>query len=195
MSQAPILPSAWPASPLRLVATATGAPSSAWLEPRPAVAGERRVAREVRAAALQGNLDPTDPRWILAGRTRDALQGAALTAERRQGLLRLAQRLHLRPFDANLIIAIVQDEARRRSPQPPFAAAMKEGDHRGSLSAAPSIPLHDSHLAQRLRIVPARDNCGDENSQRSRSTWMPWLAAAGLGALLCAAAIRWLLAP
>ena len=39
--------------------------------------------------------------------------GAVLPFERREGLMALAQRLGLRPFDANLIVAVVQDRARR----------------------------------------------------------------------------------
>ncbi len=57
--------------------------------------------------------DPADPRWVLAVRTGEQLQGAILTPERRERLLRLARVIGLNPFDANLVIAIVQDQARR----------------------------------------------------------------------------------
>lgn len=58
----------------------------------------------------------TDPRWVFAVRVRDRLEGgtaAILTPERRAALLRHAPVFGLRPFDANVIIALVQDAARR----------------------------------------------------------------------------------
>jgi len=57
----------------------------------------------------------TDPRWVLAVRAASQIQGgsaALLTPERRRGLLVLATQMGLRPFDASLVIAIVQDSAR-----------------------------------------------------------------------------------
>ncbi|MCH8823342.1 MAG: hypothetical protein IH984_07525 [Planctomycetes bacterium] len=71
------------------------------------------VARENAAASRNEHLDPTDPRWIIAAKTHAQLQGSALTHERRQRVLRLAHRLGVRPFEANVIIAIVQDKARQ----------------------------------------------------------------------------------
>lgn len=56
---------------------------------------------------------PTDPRWVLAVRTAEELQGDILSPERRQRLLRLGHAMGLTPFSANLVIAIVQDQARR----------------------------------------------------------------------------------
>ena len=56
---------------------------------------------------------PTDPRWVLAIKVSEALQGATLTLDRRQRLIRLGKLLGLTPFDANLIVAIIQDQARR----------------------------------------------------------------------------------
>ncbi len=73
----------------------------------------RDVADENRAAAGNPDLDPTDPRWVLAARTHSQLQGSTLTPERRARVLRTARQLGVRPFEANLIIAIVQDHARR----------------------------------------------------------------------------------
>lgn len=96
----------------------------------------RQIIREDRAASLQQDLDPADPRWVLAARTRGELQGAALTADRRTRLLSLAHQLHMRPFDANMIIAIVQDEAR--------------------LASAGSDSTWE--LVERLRIIPNRDD-------------------------------------
>ncbi len=74
------------------------------------------VTAENRAAAANTGLDPTDPRWVLAVRAYSQLQGTALTFDRRQRLLRSAEGLGVRPFDANMIIAIVQDHARRGAP-------------------------------------------------------------------------------
>lgn len=56
---------------------------------------------------------PADPRWVLAVRTAEQLEGALLRPERRERLIRLGRLLGLSVFDSNLIIAIVQDQARR----------------------------------------------------------------------------------
>lgn len=71
------------------------------------------VTRENRAAAANPGLDPTDPRWVLAVRAYSQLQGSSLTPTRRQQLIKTAGGMGVRQFDANLIIAIVQDHARR----------------------------------------------------------------------------------
>ncbi len=71
------------------------------------------VTRENRAAAANPRLDPTDPRWVLAVRAYSQLQGSSLTPTRRQQLIKTAGGMGVRQFDANLIIAIVQDHARR----------------------------------------------------------------------------------
>lgn len=70
------------------------------------------IARENQAAAANPALNPTDPRWVLAAQTQAQLQGATLTPEHRQRLMKTAKAIGVRPFDANLIIAIVQDHAR-----------------------------------------------------------------------------------
>lgn len=54
-----------------------------------------------------------DPRRILAVRTGQALEGSLLEADRRRRLVELGRSLGLGVFDANLIIALVQDRARR----------------------------------------------------------------------------------
>ncbi len=73
----------------------------------------RGVTRENRAAARNPLLDPRDPRWVLALRTQSHLQGGALAPERRAQLMRSARQMGMRDFDASMIIAIVQDQARR----------------------------------------------------------------------------------
>ena len=77
---------------------------------------KRAVAQENRAAGGNPSLDPTDPRWVLAARAYSQLQGTTLTPERRQRVLRNARQLGVRPFEANVIIAVVQDHARRSAP-------------------------------------------------------------------------------
>lgn len=59
---------------------------------------------------LQGS---SDPRWVLAIRTAELLQGDILTPESRDRIIRMGKMFNLTPFDANMIIAIVQDQARR----------------------------------------------------------------------------------
>jgi hypothetical protein len=61
-------------------------------------------------------IQPADARWIFALRVSGSLQGgkaALLIPPRRRELVAAAVRAGLREFDANLIIAVVQDAARR----------------------------------------------------------------------------------
>lgn len=105
------------------------------LSPRAAAHGLRRPVdpdHQLRRAVTQSNvesafgeaptgLDSSDPRWMVAVETAGQLEGSLLTFERRRRILALAQRVGVRPFDANLIIAAVQDRARRGEP---LSAAM-----------------------------------------------------------------------
>ncbi len=83
------------------------------------VSGEDAPAAAGAAAAQRGSVreeaidEALDPRWVLAVRVSERLQGAVLPADRREGLVRLGKVLGLTAFDASLIIAIVQDQARR----------------------------------------------------------------------------------
>ncbi len=64
-------------------------------------------------------IEPSDARWLLAARVALALDGGRaglLTPEQRDAVLRFAGRLGVRPFDAHVIIALVQDRARRGEP-------------------------------------------------------------------------------
>ncbi|MBX3363230.1 MAG: hypothetical protein KF866_00570 [Phycisphaeraceae bacterium] len=73
------------------------------------------VAAENRLAAA---LPPADARWALAVHTSRALEGghaAVLTPDARRRIVRLAVGMGLREFDANLVIAIVQDGVRSGS--------------------------------------------------------------------------------
>ncbi len=60
-----------------------------------------------------GITSAADPRWVLAIRAAESLQGAILGPERRDRLVKLGKLMGLTAFDANLVIAIVQDQARR----------------------------------------------------------------------------------
>lgn len=70
---------------------------------------ERQAAKKMG----QPITDPNDPRWILATRTASMLEGCLLSLERRNRLMKLGRLLGLTAFDTNLVIAIVQDQARR----------------------------------------------------------------------------------
>lgn len=73
---------------------------------------EARVARANQESVA---LSALDPRWILAvAASREVQSGraAVLTPESRRRLVSTGSRLGLRAFDANLVIAIVQDAAR-----------------------------------------------------------------------------------
>lgn len=90
-------------------ATGRGASREAFTERE----ARRGVARENLLASA---LPATDVRWMLALRVQHALEGgraAMLPPETRRRLVSDAQLLGLRPFDANLVIAIVQDQARQ----------------------------------------------------------------------------------
>ena len=72
---------------------------------RPAAAGTEELRR----------MNPDDARWVFAVRVSQLLEGgreAVLTPVRRRRLVTLAGAMGLRPFDANLVIAIVQDAVR-----------------------------------------------------------------------------------
>lgn len=64
-----------------------------------------------------------DPRWVLAIRTAEQLQGSVLSPHRRDRLLRMGEAFGLSIFDSNLVIAIIQDQARRGHAPPDCPAA------------------------------------------------------------------------
>ncbi|MFA9479801.1 hypothetical protein ACERK3_16055 [Phycisphaerales bacterium AB-hyl4] len=82
----------------------------------PASAPLRLVGQGDPSARPTG-LDPIqgthDPRWVLAVRVSEKLEGTLLRPEHREQLVRLGRMLGLSVFDCNLVIAIVQDQARR----------------------------------------------------------------------------------
>ncbi len=76
------------------------------------------IANPAAGAAAGPNMgepirEASDPRWVLAVRTAESLEGTVLRPEKRERLVHLGKILGLSPFDANLVIAIVQDQARR----------------------------------------------------------------------------------
>lgn len=108
------MPRIAPARPtLRLV---NDEESSAAAPSRPDHEGLGRRARAVEAEnRAASELSADDARVIFADEVSRQLQGglvALLTPERRHRLMHRAGALGLRPFDANLIIAIIQDRAR-----------------------------------------------------------------------------------
>lgn len=91
----------------------------------------RDAARENRLAS---ELSPEDARIILAARVAEAIEGgkaAMLRPDRRRELVAAGVRMGLRPFDSNLVIAIVQDAARTDAADPAM-------DHRLALVRAAS---------------------------------------------------------
>lgn len=58
----------------------------------------------------------TDPRWVLAIRTAEVLEGDILPPAKREALMKTGKMMGLTAFDCSLILAIVQDRARRGIP-------------------------------------------------------------------------------
>lgn len=123
-------------------------------------------------AVSSGSLAPTDPRWVYAVRVAYTLQGgraAVLRPSDRRHLRQLAGYLGLRPFDANLIIAIVQDAARS-----------------GDVSGA-RVRL-GKDVADRLELIRGPLAAPAPTAE---SPWRMLLVAAALAAVLVVVAIRW----
>ncbi len=77
------------------------------------------LAEQSKRAAPSADLAAADARWVFAVRVAYAIEPGpepSLPSDRRRRLLSIAKALGLRPFDANLIIAIVQDAARSGDP-------------------------------------------------------------------------------
>jgi len=58
----------------------------------------------------------TDPRWVLAVATAQLMEGDVLTPTKRESLMSQGKSMGLSPFDCSLILAIIQDRARRGVP-------------------------------------------------------------------------------
>lgn len=127
------------------------------------VAGENRRASDARI----------DPRWILAARAYAQLQGAILTPERRDRVLRTARRLGVPVFDANLIIAAVQDRARRgQGPADAWETIRGIGEDETSRPAVPPAPAAPGRRRTDApgRSVPARTAAVAATVSRPAST-------------------------
>jgi len=157
---------------LRLVRDAAGttvvraAPGAAASDARCPARAASAVAAENRSA---GSIDAVDARWVLATVVARELEGgraAVLSPERRRAVLAAGAKLGLRPFDAGLVVAIVQDGARTGE---------------GALSRG---------VEQRLRLV------GAPRASRGAApapVWLYLLAALGLAAGWIALAVAWIL--
>lgn len=126
-----------------------------------------RIGRENALASALTDLRADDGRRIFAMRVAEALEGgraAVLPPERRTRLVRIASMLGVRTFDAHLVIAIVQDGARRGEIETGNAA------------------MRDDSKRETERRIGRRD--------RSRVAAQA-LAAALLGAAIFAALVGW----
>ena len=128
--------------------------------------GTPRSAVMVENHAAAG-LCATDARWVLAVRATQSLEGGragVLSPEKRRRLIAFATGMGLRPFDANLIIAIVQDAARTGA---------------GPLSL---------EVESRLRILPEANTV-----RKPASPWMLIALSSVAGALIASVIIGWIL--
>lgn len=184
-----------PPHPLRLVRS--DGPLSRRAAP-PSRDDHAAVLRENRRAA-DARLTADDARRILALRTAEALDGgraAVLRPESRRRLLQLAHMLGVRAFDANLVIAIVQDGARRGETPSPNAAA---SDHRLSIVGAAAhaaidhraaAPIDTAELAS-IETLHTRRRW-DRPRRAPSAILLQAAAALGVGLVLLLAIIAWL---
>ncbi|MEL7474250.1 MAG: hypothetical protein AAGK04_13110 [Planctomycetota bacterium] len=133
---------------------------------------------EIDAAAVRRatfKMNPSDARWVLAIRVAhalDSLQGGALAPERREKLIRLATNMGLRSFDANLIIAIVQDAARTS----PLAKI-----------STPAAALHTEQVMDRLAMVPPAGAFASNAKSEGRAILVQASIALLVGVAICVA--------
>ncbi|MBL1218063.1 MAG: hypothetical protein D8M59_11275 [Planctomycetes bacterium] len=137
----------------------------------------------MQMAAVCPDLDPNDPRWVLASRAVDELQGAALSPDRRHRLLRLAHRLGMRQFDACMVIAVVQDQARLGK-----LDQWQADKDRGQAQA------QSTEVMRRLQVIPIPKHASEAEYLAGRHRTLFWKMAAsiGLAVLMLWALISWL---
>ncbi len=128
-----------------------------------------------RESAREPDFDPNDARWRLATETQQALQGAVLAYEDRRSLLALAHRMGIRAFDANLILAIVQDRARRGE---------------SLQSAAPTIAVLPRPTAAASSVMPSSV---EPSSVTLPSVTLLWVAAIAIAMLVDSILIAWII--
>lgn len=131
--------------------------SEAMPSPREA---RQRIARENASAAM---LPPDDARWMFAQEVASRLEGgraALLRPADRRELVEVAGRLGVRAFDANLVIALVQDAARRGEDvvlQPDAAVPSQRAMGKATIATS----------GNRDRHAPARPGAHPGTHQRS----------------------------
>lgn len=145
---------------LRPALSATAAPevNAAQLD-----AAQTAIAEANKASVT---LSALDPRWVLAVSTFRELDGgvaAVLSPEKRARLLKSGQRMGLRPFDSNLVMAIVQDGARRGVD-----------------------PLNSEAIARLHMVHPAPERTGAPHARSVQPSWAIVFSAAALAALATA---------
>jgi hypothetical protein len=102
---------------------------AALTRPRTLSLGNAAAAPRHRALRADNAAVEVDPRWVIAVAATRSLEGgraAIMTVESRRRVASLARSLGLREFDASLVIAIVQDAARRGEPLGGATAARLE---------------------------------------------------------------------
>jgi hypothetical protein len=153
---------------LRLINT-PGVPGRRASRPGNTARSENPRLRPAAGVLTAEPLATSDARWVFAARVASQIEGgraAILRPERRDRLMRTARALAIRPFDASVIIALVQDTARRGE-------------------TPPGYPPLTPGLAEALRAVPGPER--GAGSGQARVLGVATLA----GALLAAAAALW----
>ncbi len=110
------------------------------------------VRAENVASAHASGLSVDAPWWVLANETQQQLEGAMLPPERRLRLLSLARKLGVRPFDANVIIAMAQDRARRGEGVLGMAALFESTSSRERMDAGDANRLTLIQIALALAV-------------------------------------------
>ena len=145
-----------PKSPLRVARTHPGYATPGNAAGLPAPAGEktlREVAAENRRAAA---IDPEDARWTVAVATAMAVEGGRagiISAERRANVAKLATSVGLRPFDAALIMAVVQDAT--RAGEAPLSVGVQQRLQLIGTTGITSETTTREHTTDRARLVVA----------------------------------------
>lgn len=99
----------------------TGKPIQAPIEAK-ADAGKLRLVGSAAPDVKPPTTNPTpirsatDPRWVLAISTAELMQADVLSPASRQTLMQRGKAMGLTAFDCSLILAIIQDRARRGIP-------------------------------------------------------------------------------
>lgn len=134
-------PSALSIAPPKAAAPPAPAPTESIEQIRDAIAQANREASRIGLGPrFFDSLEETrratpallsdDARWVFAVRVKREIQGgkaAIIAPESRKRLLKLASRLGLRNFDANLVIAIVQDDSRLYGTEIPIPSEAAKG--------------------------------------------------------------------